>query len=170
MQSLKKPQALEILMRLLVLSRSGNGGRGSRGCGSKVDREQQQYNEMAAIFPHLPLQVMAASATLGRPLHRRLTAFIRWKEQQIPHARDPPLHAGLLGRDAAAALTGQTRRQPLGALFTTPQQRMRIAFERLAARGLLGLPRLPAAAGEAPTGSPLATSSSNFKALLPIIR
>ncbi|KAL8432271.1 hypothetical protein ACSSS7_004731 [Eimeria intestinalis] len=165
-KSLNTPQALEVLMQFLVLCRSGQPkARDAEGS------PQQKHREGGATLlkePPLPLQLLAASATLGRPLHRKLAAFIRWKEQRLPRARDPPLHAGILGCTARQREEARQRRQALGA-FSTPQQRMRSAFERLASRGLLGLPRLPRELDEGPSDS-LASPSSAFKALLPMIR
>ncbi|XP_026190099.1 uncharacterized protein LOC34619926 [Cyclospora cayetanensis] len=166
LQSLKKPEALEIFMRLLVTSRKQGGlkGTGSNAASSHHGRSQQQ--------PVLPLQLVAASATVGRPLHRRLTAFVRWKEQQLTRAKDPPLRAGFLGVPHLCPLSGRTRqldlrKPPLG-VFATPQQRMRAALERLAARGLLGIPPIPSTAEGPQALSMLSPSLPPFKALLPI--
>ncbi|OEH80125.1 hypothetical protein cyc_03190 [Cyclospora cayetanensis] len=168
LQSLKKPEALEIFMRLLVTSRKQGGlkGTGSNAASSHHGRSQQQ--------PVLPLQLVAASATVGRPLHRRLTAFVRWKEQQLTRAKDPPLRAGFLGVPHLCPLSGRTRqldlrKPPLG-VFATPQQRMRAALERLAARGLLGIPPIPSTAEGPQALSMLSPSLPPFKALLPIVR
>lgn len=128
MQALKKPQPLETLMRMLVLSRS-------------IQNQQHQQQQLQQQHQQqLPLQLIAATATLGRPLHRRLAAFIRWKQQQLPFPRDPPLHRALMG---GPLLIGKgTSLHAEGPLFLTPQQRMQRAYERMADQGILGLPRL----------------------------
>ncbi|KAL8453718.1 hypothetical protein Emag_001701 [Eimeria magna] len=167
MRTLNRTQALEVLMQFLVLSRSGQPNtRDAEG-----QQQQPQRGEKAGPLrePPLPLQLLAASATLGRPLHRKLATFVRWKEQLLSRARDPPLHAGILGCSARRRGEERQRRQALVA-FSTPQQRMRSAFERLAARGLLGFPRLPKHSDKGPFTDPLTSSSAAFKALLPMIR
>ncbi|KAL8433930.1 hypothetical protein Efla_001832 [Eimeria flavescens] len=162
MQSLNKPQALQLLMHLLVLSRSSKLP--SAGGGPAAGRQQPEASP-------LPLQLLAASASLGRPLHRRLTAFVRWKEQLLQRASDPPLHAGIMGGTDRRRLQELVRKKAARAVLS-PQQRMRVAFERLASRGLLGLPRLPQQAAQEATEERLSSSASHvpFKTLLPLLR
>lgn len=154
-------------MNFLVISRSRSSTRKGQTFEGKAGWKlrQRQLQETGCCAPPLPLQLLAATATLGRPLHRRLAAFIRWKEQRMPRTLEPPLHAGIIGLNGMDAASLRERRQALGS-FATPQQRMRRAFERLTSRGLLGLPRLPPATGE----DRMPTSSSEFKAILPVIR
>ncbi|KAL8451667.1 hypothetical protein Emed_001829 [Eimeria media] len=167
MKTLNSPQALEVLMQFLVLSRSGQPN--TRDAEGRPQQPQREGRAGPLKEAPLPLQLLAASATLGRPLHRKLAAFVRWKEQLLSRARDPALHAEILGCSAKRRGEERQRRQALGA-FSTPQQRMRSAFERLAARGLLGLPRLPKQSDEGPFREPIPSPSSALKALLPMIR
>lgn len=183
MQQLKKPQSVEVLLRLLVQSRSLSGTvRGAKAEGSEAQLEEttlqdvQQTKTVSFSRAPFPLQLLAASASLGRPLHRYLANLTRWKQQQLLllQAREPPLEMSFLQRDSNGLHSVSTRRQsPCGA-FATPQQRMRAAFERLADRGLLGLPRLLSAPAPPPEGAHLslgvASSPNGFKAVLPIIR
>ncbi|CDJ36047.1 uncharacterized protein EMH_0006520 [Eimeria mitis] len=174
----------EVLLQLLVQSRYPSTG----VAGATVDvpngkfeepepQGSQQAKTVSSSGPPLPLQVLAASATLGRPLHRYLANLTRWKQQQLVllQAREPPLEGFPFNRFSNDPQPSSLKRwQPVSGAFATPQQRMKAAFERLADRGLLGLPRLPRDSSEPPQvarlGLGMDSPPNAFKAVLPIIR
>ncbi|CDI74963.1 hypothetical protein, conserved [Eimeria praecox] len=183
MQRVQRPQTVEVLLRLLVQSRrfsTGVGGAKAKGpliqCQETRPQALQQAKAASSPRPPFPLQLLAASASVGRPLHRYLANLTRWKQQQLLllQAREPPLEDFLIKRRASGPQPASLkRRQPFSGAFVTPQQRMKTALERLAERNLLGLPRLAAATGGITVGAPLAlgdSSPSAFKAILPMIR
>ncbi|CDJ38140.1 hypothetical protein, conserved [Eimeria tenella] len=147
MQHLRKPQIVEVLLRLLVTSRLLPAAAPAAAAAAAKGLQRSSGAP-------LPLQLLAATATLGRPLHRRLANFVRWKQQQLLHAQEPPLQQHFVGSPSrCSSSSSSSSRQAWAGAFATPQQRMRAAFMRLAARGLLGLPKFTQAP-EGPPGGP----------------
>lgn len=141
-----KTSFLESIMNLLVVSRSIVKG---------THQEHGKKNHSCCSV--LPLQIFAASATVGRPIHRHLAAFIRWKEHQLQCGNDPSSHSLELHQYSTACKRGTSRmfRQPL---YSSPQKRMAAALDRLASYGVLGLP------------GQHRSDPSIFKVLLPVLR
>lgn len=184
MQRLKQPQTVEVLLRLLVQSRCSttaiSGEKPDNPWAHFVETRPQDLHRASTVSASrhpLPLQLLAASASLGRPLHRYLANLTRWKQQQLllRQARDPPLEDFLSKRRNNELQPMRFNRGlSLSGTFATPQQRMKAALERLADRGLLGLPRTLTALGKPAEGASVGLGMHSlpnpFKAILPIIR